>query len=122
MLFLRSIIYRLKVLWARVLKPEYGIRRGYLHRKTVLLFSDEGNADEYQKEVYAFSRNFYDEKELSGVLDMGCGSAFKLLANFQNSPKAGLAQTTISQRNLVRVFRSGMEITFRTTHYLCGCD
>ena len=94
MLFLRSIIYRLKVLWARVLKPEYGIRRGYLHRKTVLLFSDEGNADEYQKEVYAFSRNFYDEKELSGVLDMGCGSAFKLLANFQNSPKAGVELNT----------------------------
>ena len=59
-----------------------------------MLFSDEGNADEYQKEVYAFARSFYDEKQLSGVLDIGCGSAFKLLANFQNAPKAGAELNT----------------------------
>ncbi len=89
MLFFRKIFYRLKVLLSTISAPLYGIRRGYLYRKTVLLFSDEGNADEYQKEVYAFARSFYDEKELNGVLDVGCGSAFKLLANFQNVPKAG---------------------------------
>jgi hypothetical protein len=59
-----------------------------------LLFSDEGNADEYQKEVYEFARSFYDEKEMNGVLDVGCGSAFKLLANFQNMPKAGAELNT----------------------------
>lgn len=94
MLFFRKIFYRLKVLLSTISAPLYGIRRGYLHRKTVLLFSDEGNADEYQKEVYAFARSFYDEKELNGVLDVGCGSAFKLLANFQNVPKAGAELNT----------------------------
>ena len=94
MLFFRKIFYRLKVLLSTISAPLYGIRRGYLHRKAVLLFSDEGNADEYQKEVYAFARSFYDEKKLSGVLDIGCGSAFKLLANFQNMPKAGAELNT----------------------------
>ena len=75
-------------------RPLYAIRRGYLHRKTVLLFSDEGNADEYQKEVYAIARSFYDEKELSSVLDIGCGSAYKLLSNFQNISKAGVELNT----------------------------
>lgn len=94
MLFFRKILYRLKVLLSIFSAPLYGIRRGYLHRKTVLLFSDEGNTNEYQKEVYAFARSFYDEKELSGVLDIGCGSAFKLLANFNNIPKAGAELNT----------------------------
>jgi len=94
MLFFRKIFYRLKVLLSMFSAPLYGIRRGYLHRKAVLLFSDEGNADEYQKEVYAFARSFYDEKQLSGVLDIGCGSAFKLLANFKNMPKAGAELNT----------------------------
>jgi len=94
MLFFRKIFYRLKVLLSTISAPLYGIRSGYLHRKAVLLFSDEGNADEYQKEVYAFARSFYDEKQLSGVLDIGCGSAFKLLANFQNMPKAGAELNT----------------------------
>lgn len=94
MLFIRKIIYRLKVLQSSFSSPLYAIRRGYLHRKMVLLFSDEGNADEYQKEVYALARSFYDEKELSGVLDVGCGSAYKLLANFQNISKAGVELNT----------------------------
>ena len=94
MLFFRKIFYRLKVLLSMFSAPLYGIRRGYLHRKAVTLFSDEGNADEYQKEVYAFARSLYDEKKLSGVLDIGCGSAFKLLANFQNAPKAGAELNT----------------------------
>ena len=93
-LFFRKIFYRLKVLLSTISAPLYGIRRGYLHRKAVTLFSDERNADEYQKEVYAFARSFYDEKELSGVLDVGCGSAFKLLANFQNISKAGVELDT----------------------------
>lgn len=93
-LFFRKIIYRLKVLRVSFSSPLYNICRGYLHRKKVIPFSDEGNADEYQKEVYAFARSFYDEKEMNGVLDVGCGSAFKLLANFQNAPKAGAELNT----------------------------
>lgn len=92
--FFRKMFYWLKVLLYMFSAPLYGIRRGYLHRKTVLLFSDEGNADEYQKEVYVLARSFYDEKELSGVLDVGCGSAYKLLANFQNISKAGVELNT----------------------------
>jgi hypothetical protein len=69
---------------------KYGIKRGYLHRNKVIPFIDEENADEYQKEVYAAAKNLYVEKGLKGILDIGCGSAYKLLVNFQQDPKAGV--------------------------------
>jgi|GEM_PF-5785111 len=94
MLLLRKIWYGFKVLFVSFQQPGFAIRRGYLHRKSVTDFIDQGNTDEYQKEVYVFARNFYDEKGLEGVLDIGCGSAFKLLANFDNVPKAGAELST----------------------------
>lgn len=94
MLLLRKIWYGFKVLFVSFQQPGFAIRRGYLHRKSVTDFIDQGNTDEYQKEVYVFARRLFDEKELSGVLDIGCGSAFKLLANFDNVPKAGAELST----------------------------
>jgi len=58
MLLLRKIWYGFEVLGASIQNPRYATRRGYLHRKSVSFFIDEGNTDEYQKEVYTFARNF----------------------------------------------------------------
>ena len=94
MKMLRKVGYSIKVGIAFMRIAKYAIKRGYLHRSKVLPFHDEANADEYQKEVYATAKKLYDEKKLKGILDIGCGSAFKLLANFQQDPKAGVELST----------------------------
>jgi hypothetical protein len=94
MRLLRSVIYAIRVSAAFMGMSKYGIKRGYLHRSKVIPFSDTANADEYQKEVYAAAKNLYDEKGLKGILDIGCGSAYKLLANFQDCPMAGVELST----------------------------
>lgn len=88
--FLRKIKYKLKIAYFSLSKPSYGIKRGYIHRKEVIDFDDTSLKDEYQKEVYEFAAQFYTSKNLQGVLDVGCGSGFKLLNNFKNEPKAGV--------------------------------
>ncbi len=85
----RQLLYRLKVGLACLQQPKYGLRRGYLHRTSVMVFDDRNNTDEFQKEVYAFARAIYEERHLQGVLDMGCGSGYKLLHYFGDLPCAG---------------------------------
>jgi SAM-dependent methyltransferase len=92
--FYRDVLYRLKVAAARLRKPKYGLPRGYLHRSTVQVFDDSTNRDEYQNEVYAFARAFYEEQQLHGVLDIGCGSGFKLMKYFSDVPCAGAETDT----------------------------
>jgi len=90
----RHVLYRLKVAAAWLQKPKYGLPRGYLHRRNVVAFDDRQNQDEYQKEVYQFARSFYDERGLNGVLDIGCGSGFKLMKYFGDQPCAGAETDT----------------------------
>ncbi|MEN9510813.1 MAG: hypothetical protein RLZZ370_632 [Bacteroidota bacterium] len=92
--FYRHVLYRLKVAAAWLRKPKYGLPRGYLHRSVVLDFDDRHNKDEYQKEVYALARAFYEEQQLQGVLDIGCGSGFKLMQYFGDVPCAGAETDT----------------------------
>lgn len=71
-------------------KPEnYFIHDGYKHRTEVSYFDDTGNADEWQREVYRFAREVFDERHLSNVCDIGCGSAFKLIRHFADSDIVG---------------------------------
>lgn len=91
---LRRMLYFSKVCLAWLRKPKYGLRRGYLHRTSVLHFDDRNNSDEFQKEVYAFARAFYEERQLQGVLDIGCGSGYKLLQYFGELPCAGAETDT----------------------------
>lgn len=55
------------------------IKAGYFHRTKVPHFDDTGNADEWQLEVYQYAAGLMREKGYSKVLDVGCGSAHKLL-------------------------------------------
>jgi len=87
---LRKIYYLFKIGFSYLSKPKYGIKRGYIHRKNVVDFDDTSLKDEYQKEVYEYCASLYKTKNLKGVIDIGCGSGYKLIKNFENEPKAGV--------------------------------
>lgn len=74
-------------LWAR---SEFGIKSGYRHRKAVIHWDDTPYKDEYQKEVYELARFYLDKYGYKRVLDIGCGSGYKLLHNFSDCHTVGV--------------------------------
>jgi len=58
---------------------QYGIRAGYHHALTVLAFDDRLNTDEWQKEVYQLAAQIMVKRNYQSVIDIGCGSAYKLI-------------------------------------------
>lgn len=73
-----------KVLQSFLEGPKYMIRRGYIHRNIVPKFDDISNKDEWQKEVYAEVAEFMQKNNYSTICDIGCGSGYKLIQNFEN--------------------------------------
>lgn len=63
-------------------KKLFEIKKGYLHRLEITPFNDMNNEDEWQKEVYEYALMIFKKKNFQTVLDIGCGSAFKLLKYF----------------------------------------
>lgn len=61
---------------------KYAIRPGYIHKKTTTHFDDTNNEDEWQKEVYSFALETFQSNSFKKVLDIGCGSAYKLRSSF----------------------------------------
>lgn len=61
---------------------DYHLRAGYRRRLVVPNFDDMANKDEWQDHVYAFARAAADRFGLRSVLDIGCGSGFKLVKYF----------------------------------------
>ena len=55
------------------------IKKGYHHSARVLDFDDTPNKDEWQKEVYLLAKDLMAERNYQTVIDLGCGSAFKLI-------------------------------------------
>lgn len=80
----------MKVLNSPFKRKQYQIKAGYKHRTHVIDFNDTQNKDEWQKEVYEFAREIVDNKEDSLVIDIGCGSAYKLIKNFSNQRFIGV--------------------------------
>jgi hypothetical protein len=60
-------------------EEKFCIKKGYHHANTVLDFDDTSNADEWQKEVYLFARDILAHNNYHSVIDVGCGSAYKLV-------------------------------------------
>lgn len=77
-LFIHGIIRSL------VYPPKYFIKRGYRHRNNNIHFSDIHNEDEYQREVYEQAENLARSRGYKKVIDVGCGSGFKLMKYFGN--------------------------------------
>ena len=71
---------RLISAWVRSLyQPvQFEIKRGYTHRTTVVPHDDRGYEDSFQKEVYQRAASLMHEHQWQTVLDIGCGSGYKL--------------------------------------------
>ena len=68
----------------------FGIKGGYRHRKEEIFWDDTSYKDEYQKEVYELARVYLDRYGYREVLDIGCGSGFKLLQYFSHCHTIGM--------------------------------
>ncbi len=70
--------------------PKYNIKRGYIHREEVPHYDDTPNKDEWQDKVYSFAKKVFDREDFLNILDIGCGSGFKLFKYFDNNDFTGL--------------------------------
>jgi SAM-dependent methyltransferase len=71
-------------------RDRYCLPQNYITRPEPIFHDDTTLKDEYQKEVYAEARDYYDRYEFNTVLDLGCGSAFKLLKYFPEALTIGV--------------------------------
>jgi len=72
-------------------KSEYYIKKGYLHRKEYVFYDTRGEKGEvYQKEVYQFVQRLVEKKQLQKIVDIGCGSADKLIQYLSNYETIGI--------------------------------
>jgi hypothetical protein len=73
---------------------DYFIRPGYRHRTEAIYFDDRGNTDKWQRRVYRFAREVFDQHRLKVVCDLGCGSAYKLVRYFGDCNPIGMDVAT----------------------------
>ena len=76
--------------WTRSLyqSAQFEIKRGYTHRTTVVPHDDRGYEDSFQREVYQRAAYLMQEHHWQTVLDIGCGSGYKLahyLGHFEST-------------------------------------
>jgi SAM-dependent methyltransferase len=62
--------------------PVFGLHRAYACNP-VAYFDDTGNRDEWQKEVYDHARELAVANGYRRILDVGCGSGYKLVQGFE---------------------------------------
>lgn len=65
----------------------YCIRSDYKHRETIQHHDDRKFTDSYQDYVYSLASQYADEKDV--ILDIGCGSGFKLMKYFSDHKTIG---------------------------------
>lgn len=68
----------------------YKIKSGYTHRETPLYFDDSHNSDEWQYEVYQLAYTVAKIINKLPVLDIGCGSGYKLVNIFNDFDTLGI--------------------------------
>jgi len=71
-------------------RQDYFIHEGYRHRLAPRYLDTAASTDSWQDEVYRFAREVADKYELRSVVDIGCGSAFKLLKYFADRATVGV--------------------------------
>lgn len=81
----------------------YEIKEGYIIRQKPNHYDDTTLKDEYQDEVYEFAKNLLDEKKFSRIVDVGCGSGFKLIKYFDNYDTIGI-ETEPCFSNLIKKY------------------
>lgn len=72
----------------------YCIKNGYIARKEFVHFDDTSFKDEFQDDVYKHAHKIFEENknndDLNQIIDIGCGSAYKLLKYFQGNKILGV--------------------------------
>jgi len=67
----------------------YKIKEGYVHREIAKNFNDLENTDEWQKEVYEKALEISINCNYKIIVDVGTGSAYKLIKYFNNYETIG---------------------------------
>jgi SAM-dependent methyltransferase len=68
----------------------YKIKPNYKHREDPLLFDDSHNSDNWQYEVYQLAYTIANVISKKPVLDIGCGSGYKLVNIFKDFQTIGI--------------------------------
>jgi hypothetical protein len=68
----------------------YCIKSGYHHADTVEIFDDRFNSDQWQRGVYESALALLNEINGHSVIDVGCGSAYKLIDKFNYYDTVGI--------------------------------
>jgi SAM-dependent methyltransferase len=71
-------------------KKNYCIKDDYTHRQEYIQNIQINARDKFQDEVYHRARNIVDEHDYGKILDIGCGSSFKLIKYFRDKYFLGL--------------------------------
>ena len=72
------------------MNKQYYIKEGYIHRTEFVTCEQMEHTDQFQKEVYEKARQICVQNSYKTVLDIGCGSAFKLANYFRDKNIIGL--------------------------------
>lgn len=68
----------------------YFIKENYTHRLQNRYFDDTSYTDLYQKEVYIWARELANQYNFTKIVDIGTGSGYKLLKNFDDLETLGI--------------------------------
>ena len=71
-------------------KENYYIKDGYVHRDSYQYFDDSHNTDNFQNEIYRYAYNLANQNNYNSILDVGCGSGYKLLKYFGQKQTIGV--------------------------------
>ncbi len=110
------VLFILKCILSRFsTRRRYKIVRGYFHRTRHRYFDDTRYTDEFQNEVYALARDYCESHRCRTILDIGCGSGFKLMKYFSAYDTIGIdVPRTVSflrEKYPSRLWLSSDEIT-----------
>lgn len=87
---------------------QYCIKSDYIHRKEIeggpLLDNCMSGKDEAQNEVYKIASIIANLHNLNKIMDIGCGSGFKLLKYFKNKDTVGIDIPEVVE-NLKELYR-----------------
>lgn len=68
----------------------YKIKEGYIHRESADFFDDTPFKDQFQKEVYKAAAEEAKLNNYNKILDIGCGSGYKLVRFFPTHNTVGV--------------------------------
>lgn len=71
------------------LLARHGVAEDYIHQTMPIPYDDRGMQDDWQKEVYQFAAEHAALHSFSTIVDVGCGSGFKLMQHFSRYSTVG---------------------------------